>query len=133
MRIFTQPRHLLWLFGCYFRCCCALKASSRPRRYQRATAIRRLSKYRGLSGAPRGGVLNITPAAAALVLAPNPATDAASRPEPRLVQLLGALGREARHQPVAANTTSTDLPLAGLAAGMYVVRCGLTTQRLVVE
>jgi hypothetical protein len=52
---------------------------------------------------------------------------------PRLVQLLDALGREVRRQPVAANATSADLSLAGLAAGVYFVRCGLSTNRLVVE
>jgi len=86
-----------------------------------------------------GGVLSTTSAVGAtLSLAPNPARNYTrltllADPAPRLVQLLDALGREVRRQLVAANATSADLPLAGLAAGMYVVRCGLATQRLVVE
>jgi hypothetical protein len=86
-----------------------------------------------------GGILSTTASTTAtLALAPNPAkeftrltlpADAA----PRLVQLLDALGREVRRQPVAANATSADLSLAGLAAGVYFVRCGLSTKRLVVE
>lgn len=86
-----------------------------------------------------GGVLSTTSAAVAtLALAPNPATEATrltlpADPSPRLVQLLDALGREVRRQPVAANVTFVDLPLAGLTAGVYVVRCGLATKRLLVE
>lgn len=87
-----------------------------------------------------GGVLPTASASASasLILAPNPAT-ALTRlflppaPTPRLVQLLDALGREVRRQPVPAQATVAEVSLGGLPAGMYVVRCGLATRRLVVE
>jgi hypothetical protein len=86
-----------------------------------------------------GGILSTTSAVGAtLTLAPNPAKEYTyltlpADPTPRLVQLLDALGREVRRQPVQANATSVDLPLAGLATGMYVARCGVATKRLVIE
>jgi hypothetical protein len=87
-----------------------------------------------------GGVLPTTAAvtAATLTLAPNPAT-ASTRltlpadPAPRLVQLLDAMGREVRHQLVPANATGAEVNLAGLATGVYLVRCGAATKRLVLE
>lgn len=86
-----------------------------------------------------GGVLStVAGSRAGLALFPNPAT-ATTRltlpadPAPRLVQLFDALGREVRRQPVAAHATATDLPLAGLVPGVYLVRCGLATTRLLVE
>lgn len=69
-----------------------------------------------------------------LELAPNPAHAAVrvllSNPPAQTVELLDALGRVARTVPATAQTV---LPLDGLPAGVYVVRCGSQTRRLVVE
>ncbi|MGI4761771.1 MAG: hypothetical protein ACRYF0_13770 [Janthinobacterium lividum] len=69
---------------------------------------------------------------------PNPATGSttlsfmaatASRP----VQLLDALGREMRRQELPAHATSLTFSLAGLPGGCYLLRCGTTIGRLVVD
>ena len=93
-----------------------------------------------------GKLINATalatrPAAAALALAcyPNPARTAAtlrlpaSTPEPRTATLADALGREVRRLPVPARAATATLDLADLAPGLYLVRCGAATGRLVVE
>jgi hypothetical protein len=86
-----------------------------------------------------GGLLpTASGSAASLTLAPNPATATtrltlSADPAPRLVVLLDALGREVRRQPVPAQATAAEVNLTGLVAGLYVVRCGLATRRLVVE
>ena len=78
-------------------------------------------------------------AAPALACYPNPARTAATlrlpapAPEPRTATLADALGREVRRLPVPARATSAILNLAGLAPGLYVVRCGAATGRLMVE
>lgn len=72
-------------------------------------------------------------------LYPNPAHEAAtlrlpapfSHPEP--VRILDPLGREVRRQAVPAQARQVALNLTGLAAGLYIVRCGTTSQQLVVE
>ncbi len=72
--------------------------------------------------------------ASVLELAPNPASGSVriqlSRPMAEDVELLDALGRVVRSAKAAADVL---LPLHGLPAGVYVVRCGGTTARLVVE
>ena len=93
-----------------------------------------------------GKLINATalagrPAAAAPALAcyPNPARAAATlrlptpTPEPRTATLADALGRTARTYPLPAHATTATLDLMGLAPGLYVVRCGAATGRLVVE
>ncbi|MBJ6108896.1 T9SS type A sorting domain-containing protein [Hymenobacter sp. BT523] len=72
-------------------------------------------------------------------LVPNPATaqvrltwpeaTAALRP----VLVLDNLGREVRRQLLPAHATSAALDVTGLAPGLYLVRCGSATGRLVVE
>lgn len=72
-------------------------------------------------------------------LAPNPATarvrltwpeaSATARP----VQVLDGLGREVRRLTLPARATSAALEVAGLAPGLYLVRCGVAVGRLVVE
>ena len=54
------------------------------------------------------------------------AASAATRP----VQLFDALGREVRHQLLPARTRAATLDVAGLAPGLYVVRCGPAASRL---
>lgn len=49
------------------------------------------------------------------------------------LRLLDALGRAVRSQPAPAAGTEAVLPLAGLPAGLYVLRCGALSQRLTVE
>jgi hypothetical protein len=87
-----------------------------------------------------GGVLSNAQAAtaAALTLAPNPATATTlltlpTAAAPRQVQVLDALGRAVRSQLVAAHATSATLDVAGLKPGLYLVSCEAHTQRLVVE
>jgi hypothetical protein len=49
------------------------------------------------------------------------------------VLVLDALGREVRRQSLPARATTATLDLRGLAPGLYVVRCGAATGKLVVE
>lgn len=69
---------------------------------------------------------------------PNPATgyttlslpaEAASRP----VQLFDVLGREVRRLELPAHATSLRLNLAGLPGGCYLLRCGASSGRLVID
>lgn len=86
-------------------------------------------------------VLTTRPATAAAALAcfPNPARTTATlrlpapASEPLSVLLADALGREVRRQTLPARATAATLDVAGLAPGLYVVRCGTATGRLVVE
>ncbi|MBF9222566.1 hypothetical protein [Hymenobacter ruricola] len=72
-------------------------------------------------------------------LSPNPATanvrltwpEAAATARPVLV--LDNLGREVRRQELPARATAATLEVQGLAPGLYLVRCGAATGRLVVE
>ena len=84
-----------------------------------------------------GGALAVTrPVGAALGMYPNPARTQVRVQAPAgatRVQLYDALGRLTRTVPTAAGTVPTLLPLAGLPAGMYVVRAGAATARLLVE
>lgn len=78
------------------------------------------------------------PESAAFTLAPNPAATAVrlTRPAsaaPLAVVLLDALGRSVRRATLAAGQRETTLDLHGLAAGLYVVRAGAASRRLVVE
>ena len=86
-----------------------------------------------------------TPLAARTALAatsdlfPNPAHEAATwRLAAPLVQaetlrIFDQLGREVRRQPVPAQTRQLSLHLTGLPTGLYVLRCGSQSRRLVVE
>ncbi|MDB5233170.1 MAG: hypothetical protein JWR44_163 [Hymenobacter sp.] len=76
---------------------------------------------------------------AALALHPNPAGAQASLrlPAPAAaaatVTLADALGQAVRTYPVAVRATVVLLDLSGLAPGLYVVRCGAASGKLVVE
>ena len=77
-------------------------------------------------------------APARLQLAPNPAHDfatltlpAAATPQP--LALLDALGRPVRTFTLPAHAAETTVDVAGLPAGVYVLRCGTASRRLVVE
>ncbi|RZK46215.1 MAG: T9SS type A sorting domain-containing protein, partial [Hymenobacter sp.] len=83
-----------------------------------------------------------TPASAArLALYPNPAHETATVPLPTgasgAVQVLDALGREVRQQPVAAGAAEVQFDLRGLAPGLYLVRVpgagGTPAQHLVID
>ena len=88
----------------------------------------------------RATALAARPATAAPLLAcyPNPAHFAATlrlpaAAEATAVVLLDALGRPARTYPLPARATTAVLDLAGLAPGLYVVRCSAASGQLVVE
>jgi Bacterial Ig-like domain/FG-GAP-like repeat len=72
----------------------------------------------------------------ALTVWPNPATGSVSveggANEGTPVELLNAIGQVVRYQP-AALTTATPISLTGLAPGVYTVRRGAQTRRLVIE
>lgn len=74
--------------------------------------------------------------AALLGVYPNPARTQVQVQAPAgaaRVLLYDALGRLARTVPAATGAAPTLLPVAGLPAGMYVVRAGAATARLLVE
>ena len=86
---------------------------------------------------PLGASPDLSRSPAGLTLVPNPAghvrallTEPTQRPTH--AQVLDALGRKVRHVLVAIGAMSVELPLAGLPAGVYTVRVGASTQRLVV-
>ncbi|UOQ52617.1 T9SS type A sorting domain-containing protein [Hymenobacter cellulosivorans] len=71
-------------------------------------------------------------------LTPNPAHGSAQLALPAAasihpVLVFDALGREVRRQTVPARSTTLTLNVAGLTPGLYVVRYGTATGRLVVE
>ena len=73
-----------------------------------------------------------------LRLFPNPAHAAATlrlpaTAAPTEIALLDALGRPVRRYPVPAHATEAALDLRGLPAGLYVLRAGAASVRLVVE
>lgn len=73
-----------------------------------------------------------------LALAPNPAHGTAvltlaPAAQARPVVVLDATGRVVRRHALPAHATAATLAVAGLAPGLYVVRCGAATGRLVVE
>lgn len=77
-------------------------------------------------------------ALSSLACFPNPArTQATLRlpaaSEAATATLLDAQGRTVRTYPLSAHATTATLDLSGLAPGLYVVRCGAATGRLVVE
>jgi hypothetical protein len=78
-------------------------------------------------------------AVAPFALAPNPAHGLVrlSWSEKKQAQqplvLIDALGREVRRQLLPAQATQATLNLQGLAGGVYIVKMGSTTQRLLVE
>lgn len=86
-------------------------------------------------------VLAATEAAPALAfsLLPNPAHEAtqlqlvAAAPTAQAVQVLDVLGRAVRSLTLPAGATRANLPVQGLPKGMYLVRVGTATQRLVLE
>jgi len=73
-----------------------------------------------------------------LTVSPNPVHAAAivqlpASSEPLPLALTDALGREVRRYPVAARATEATLDLLGLPAGLYVLRYGSRSQKLLVE
>ena len=90
------------------------------------------------SSAPLG-TPSVPSETAAFTLAPNPAatltrlTLATSPTAPLPVTVLDALGRPVRRATLEAGQTEIALDVRGLPAGLYVVRAGQQTGRLVVE
>ncbi|GAA4370932.1 hypothetical protein GCM10023185_45910 [Hymenobacter saemangeumensis] len=88
---------------------------------------------------PANGLLGTASAqAAALALYPNPARSQATltllaQPAARVVRLHDALGRAVREQLLPAGAHTAVLDLGGLSTGLYTVRCGAATAKLVVE
>ncbi|WP_046244555.1 T9SS type A sorting domain-containing protein [Hymenobacter terrenus] len=77
-------------------------------------------------------------AAAPITLAPNPAhaettLHLRAATETRVLVLLDATGRQVRFQALPAGTAAAPLNVAGLAPGLYHIRCGAASQRLVVK
>ena len=75
---------------------------------------------------------------ALLTLAPNPARTAATLTLPaaaqtRTITVADALGRVVLKTTLPAQTATLTLDVAGLAPGVYTVRCAAATARLVVE
>ncbi|MFD2787910.1 SBBP repeat-containing protein [Hymenobacter rubripertinctus] len=74
-----------------------------------------------------------------LVLLPNPAHGAVRLQslvpsnKPLALILTDGLGREVRRQVLPAHTTATQLDLTGVAPGIYIVRCGAASGKVVVE
>lgn len=74
-----------------------------------------------------------------LVLWPNPAHETVQvqlpvgSPTALTAELRDLTGRVVRTVPVGAGTTEVRLPLHGLASGIYALRCGAATHRLVVQ
>ena len=77
--------------------------------------------------------------AAPLACFPSPAHGSAtlrlpaSSPRARPISISDALGRPVRQATLPAHTAQATLSLTGLAPGLYLVRCGAATGRLVVE
>jgi hypothetical protein len=75
----------------------------------------------------------------ALALLPNPARGAVAlqglvpASEPSAIVLTDALGREVRRHTLPARATAARLDLTGVAPGIYVVRCGAASGKVVVE
>jgi hypothetical protein len=100
-----------------------------------------------LASLPDATALASTPAAAALAglaVYPNPAYGTATvrlptglAAGPVALTLLDALGRSVRQQVLGSNAAEATVPLAGLPAGVYVLRAqgaaGTATRRVVVE
>ncbi|MDO7874143.1 hypothetical protein Q5H93_05315 [Hymenobacter sp. ASUV-10] len=93
-----------------------------------------------LTGRLRVNVVTATQlaTASALHLAPNPAHNMAlltlpAAPTPQAFALLDALGRPVRHYTVPAGATTARLNVAGLPAGLYVLRGAGASRKLVVE
>ncbi|WP_156176290.1 T9SS type A sorting domain-containing protein [Hymenobacter terrenus] len=73
-----------------------------------------------------------------ITLAPNPAhagttLNLRAATENRALVLLDATGRQVRAQTLPAGAAEAPLNVAGLAPGLYHVRCGAASTRLVVE
>lgn len=89
-----------------------------------------------IAGSPPMGLSNATPLAARLTLWPNPTTTRTVRlalPDgavPGLVDVHDPLGRLVRH---AAAGTDGTLDVRGLPPGLYIVRVGAATARLVLD
>jgi hypothetical protein len=92
-----------------------------------------------LAFGPAAGPLATTPAAQSLfALFPNPAQAAVTLQLPavaqaRYVLMLNVLGQVVRRQLLPAQATTTRLDLTGLPRGVYLVQCGTSTARLLVE
>ncbi|MBF9219563.1 T9SS type A sorting domain-containing protein [Hymenobacter sp. BT662] len=74
---------------------------------------------------------------AAVSLCPNPASEQVTfslppTDKPRRVQLLDVRGQLLREVHLAAGAPSVKLPVSGLPTGVYLLRCGQSTQRLMV-
>ena len=73
-----------------------------------------------------------------LGLFPNPARahatlDVPAAPQARPVEITDALGRLVSHSVLPANAPAAGIDLRGLMPGVYTVRCGGATTRLVIE
>jgi uncharacterized delta-60 repeat protein len=104
--------------------------------------------FTSVNGQPRIGLARLTNtllatrpalvAAPELDVFPNPAHQAATLRVPaaavtRTGQVLDALGREVLTFQVPAHATQAPISLSGLPTGLYVLRCGGASQKLVVE
>lgn len=107
-----------------------------------STSLSTGSSQSAVFAARLSGFALATPAATPaeiFTLAPNPATaqvrltwpEASAAPRP--AQVLDGLGRPVRQQVLPARATSAAVDVQGLAPGLYLVRCGTATGRLVVE
>ena len=96
-----------------------------------------MAVLRGGTCAPLQAAADPADARAGLALAPNPAHDAVHLTglpaDTRSVEVLDALGRVVRTVALAPAGAPTVLDVRGLPAGLYGVRAGRATRRLVVE
>jgi hypothetical protein len=100
----------------------------------------KVTAYFGIFDDAPAGPLAIATAhpSQASALAPNPANATATLtlpavPHARPVLVLDALGRTVRRLTLPARTSHATIDLLGLPAGVYSVRCGAATARLVIE
>lgn len=99
----------------------------------RSKAMYHFGIYRAQTPTGRADETN-APEAPSLQLWPNPAHSAVQVQGPgslRRVVVVDGLGREVRHAPLIGGRGTVEL--AGLTPGLYVVRAGEWTRRLVVE
>jgi uncharacterized delta-60 repeat protein len=100
---------------------------------QPRTGLARLNAATALATRPGSGASQV------LTVYPNPAQGSATLllttvlEQAGTVQLYDNLGREVRRQLAPAHAQQVTLPLAGLRSGLYWLRCGAATVRLVVE
>lgn len=105
------------------------------------TTLTSSAQVTGFLATLNGGVLpTLTPAPAdpAGLAWPNPAgsyttVSLPATAAPRPVQLFDALGREVRRLELPARATSLKMNLVGLPSGCYLLRCGTSSGRLLVD